>query len=57
MKYLWLWLSLNCVITKKKSQGDDPNTNTPVPENRVRTGVTFKIKETKLYVPVVNLRW
>ena len=39
----------------ERAQDDDPKANPPVLEIRAPTGATFKITDTKLYVPVVTL--
>ena len=52
---LILTWSKNCVTTDETTQDADPNANAPVPEIRAPTGSTFKIRDTKLYVPVVTL--
>ena len=44
--------SKNCVITDERTQDADPNANPPVLEIRVPAGATFKIEDTKQYVPV-----
>ena len=47
---LSLTCSKYCVITDA-----DPNANPPALEIRVPAGATFKIEDTKLYVPVITL--
>ena len=43
------------MITDTPAQDVDPNVDSPLSEIRPPTGATFKIKDTKLYVPVVTL--
>ena len=45
----------NCVITSKATRDADPDANPPVAAINNPTNATFKIKDTKLYVPVVTL--
>ena len=45
----------NCVITSKATSDPDPDTNPAVAEINNPTGATFKITDTKLYIPAVNL--
>ena len=52
---LTLARSKNCVITDETTRDNDPNANPPILEIRVSTGATFKITDTKLYVPVLTL--
>ena len=47
--------SKNCVRTDKNTQDADLNANPPLPEITVHAGATFKVTDTKLYVPVVTL--
>ena len=47
--------SENCVITNKATKNADPDANPPVAGINNPTNATFKIKDTKLYVPVVTL--
>ena len=53
--YLTLAWSLNFIITDGTTQDADPNAEPPVPKIRAPIGATFKITDTKLYVPVVKL--
>ena len=52
---LTLTWSENCVLTSKATRDNDPNANAPVAAISNRTNATFKMKDTKLYVPVVTL--
>ena len=52
---LTLTWSENCVITSKATRETDPNADPAVDEINIPTNATFKIKDTKLYVPVVTL--
>ena len=52
---LILTLHENCVITSKATSAPDPDTNPAVAEMNNPTGATFKIADTKLYIPVVTL--
>ena len=52
---LTLTWSKNCVRTDKNTQDADLNANPPLPEITVQAGATFKVTDTKLYVPVVTL--
>ena len=52
---LTLTSSKNCVITDETTRDANPNANPPVLGIRVPAGATFKITDTKLYVPVVTL--
>ena len=45
----------NCVITSKETRDADPNADSVVRAVNNPTNVTFKITDTKLYVPVVTL--
>ena len=45
----------NCVLTSKATRDADPNANPPVAAINDPTNVIFKIKDIKLYVPVVTL--
>ena len=45
----------NCVITRKATREANPDDNPAVIGINNPTGATFKIKDTKLYVPVVTL--
>ena len=45
----------NCVLTSKAKRDADPNANPPVAAINDPTNVIFKIKDIKLYVPVVTL--
>ena len=47
--------SENCVITSKATRDADPDDDPAVAAVNNPTNATFKIKETKLYVPVVTL--
>ena len=47
--------SENCVITTKATKDADPDANPPVTAINNPTNATFKINDTKLYVPVVKL--
>ena len=47
--------SENCVLTSKVTRDADPDADPAVDEINVPTNATFKIKDTKLYVPVVTL--
>ena len=47
--------SLNCVLTSKETRDDDPDADPAVDEINNPTNATFKIKDTKFYVPVVTL--
>ena len=49
-----IW-SENCVITSKATREADPDANPAVDKINNPTNATFKIKDTKLYVPVVTL--
>ena len=56
---LILTWSKNCVITnrarREKTAGTSTDENTQFPEINNPTNATFKITDTKLYVPVVTL--
>ena len=52
---LILTWSENCVITSKETRDADPNADSVVRAVNNPTNVTFKITDTKLYVPVVTL--
>ena len=52
---LTLTWSENCVITSKATRQADPDPDPEVAEINNPTNATFKIKDTKLYVPVVTL--
>ena len=45
----------NCVLTSKATKEANPDANLAVVGNNNPTGVTFKIKDTKLYLPVITL--
>ena len=45
----------NCVLTSKATRDADSDIDLAVPRTNNPTGATFKIKDTKLYVPVVTL--
>ena len=47
----WSW---NCVIISKATRDADPDADPAVATVNNLTGATFKIKDTKLYVPVVT---
>ena len=47
--------SENCVITSKATREADPDADPAVDQINNPTGATFKIKDTKLYVPLVTL--
>ena len=47
--------SENFVITSKSTREADPDTDTAVAEINNPTNATFKIEDTKMYVPVVTL--
>ena len=47
--------SENCVITSKATRDADPDADSPVAAINNPTNATFKIKNTKLYVPVSTL--
>ena len=47
--------SKDCVLTYLTKTNADPNADPPIVAIAVPTGATFKIKDTKLYVPVVTL--
>ena len=48
-------MSKDCVLTDLTTTATDPNAYPPLVAIAVPTGATFKIKDTKLYVPVVTL--
>ena len=52
---LTLTWSENCVITSKATREADADADPAVDEIDNSTNATFKIKDTKLYVPVVTL--
>ena len=52
MTLIW---SENCVITSKATREADPDADPAVAGINNPTNATFKIKDTKLYVPVVTL--
>ena len=52
---LILTWSENCVITSKATRDADPDADPAVAAVNNPTNATFKIKDTKLYVPVVTL--
>ena len=52
---LTLTWSENCVKTNKATRGADPDAEPAVDGINNSTNATFKIKDTKLYVPVVTL--
>ena len=52
---LTLTWSKNCVVTSKATRKVDHDTNPAVDEINNPTNATFKITDTKLYVPVVTL--
>ena len=43
------------MITDETTNDVNPGTNITVLENRVPTGGTFEVTDTKLYVPIVTL--
>ena len=47
--------SENCVLTGIITQAGNPNADPAVPKINAPTNATFKIKDTKLYVPVLSL--
>ena len=51
---LHLSWSENCVITSKATRDANPNADPAIPEINAPTNATFKIKDAKLYVPVVT---
>ena len=53
--FLNLTWSENCVLTSKATRDADPDADPAVNEINARTNATFKIKDTKLYIPVVTL--
>ena len=52
---LTLTWSEHCVITSKETREADPDANPAVAGINNPTNATFKIKDTKLYVPLVTL--
>ena len=52
---LTLTCSENCVITSKATREADPDADPAVAGTNYPTNATFKIKDTKVYVPVVTL--
>ena len=52
---LILTWSENCVVTSKAAKYADPDADPAVAEINNPTVATFKITDTKLYVPVVTL--
>ena len=52
---LILTWSRNCVLTDILTQAANPNANPAVPAINAPTNATIQIKETKLYVLVVNV--
>ena len=52
---LTLTWSENFVITSKATRETDPDADPAIAEINNPTNATFKIKDTKLYVPVVTL--
>ena len=52
---LILTWSENCVITSKATRDADPDADPAVVAVNNPTNATFKIKDAKLYVPVVTL--
>ena len=52
---LTLTWSENCVLTSKAMRDADPDADPAVDEINSQTNATFKIKDTKLYVPVLTL--
>ena len=53
--FLNITWSENCVITSKATRETDPGADPAVDEINNPTNATFKIKDTKLYVPVATL--
>ena len=47
--------SENCVITSKATRDANPDANPAVAAVNNLTSTTFKITDTKLYVPVITL--
>ena len=47
--------SVNCVLTSKATRDADPDANPAVAGINNPTSATFKITDTKLYVPVITL--
>ena len=54
-KNLILTWSGNCVLTSKATKDADPDANPAVAAIDNPTNATFKITDTKLYVPIVTL--
>ena len=54
INFILTW-SENCVITSKATRDADPDANPAVAKINNPTGAIFKIKDTKLYVPLVTL--
>ena len=52
---LILTWSENCVITRKAARDADPGADPAVTAVNNPTNATFKVKDTKLYAPVVTL--
>ena len=52
---LTLTWSESCVLTSKATRETNPNADPPVEAINAPTNATFKIKDAKLYVPVVTL--
>ena len=52
---LILTWSENCVVTSKATRDADPNANLTIPAINAPTSEIFKLKDAKLYVPVVTL--
>ena len=52
---LILTWSENCVLTSKATRDANPNVNPAIAAVNYPTNATFKITDTKLYVPVVTL--
>ena len=52
---LTLRWSTDCVLTDIITRAADPNADSPAEAINAPTNATFKIKDTKLYVPVVTL--
>ena len=53
--FLTLTWSKNCVITSKSTREADPDADPPVVGINNPTNATFRIKDTKIYVPLLTL--